>query len=43
MAGKKALLVGINNFKNFPTAALRGCVNDANDLTKLLKEQYGNR
>jgi hypothetical protein len=41
MAGKKALLVGINNFKNFPTAALRGCVNDANDMAKLLKEHYG--
>ena len=37
MAGKKALCVGINNFKNFPSAALRGCVNDADDMEKLLK------
>lgn len=41
MAGKRALCVGINTFKNFPTAALRGCVNDAEDMVKLLKELRG--
>ncbi|AUB55658.1 MULTISPECIES: caspase family protein [Methanobacterium] len=37
MTGKRALCVGINNFKYFPSAALRGCVNDANDMENLLK------
>ena len=41
MTGKKALCVGINNFKNFPSAALRGCVNDANDMEKLFKNLLG--
>ena len=41
MTGKRALCVGINNFKNFPSAALRGCVNDANDMEKLLKNLLG--
>lgn len=41
MTGKRALCVGINNFKNFPSAALRGCVNDANDMEKLLKNLFG--
>lgn len=38
---KKALCVGINNFKNYPSAALQGCVNDANDLTGILKDFLG--
>ncbi len=38
---KKALCVGINNFKNYPSAALQGCVNDANDMSKLLQNQLG--
>ena len=37
---KKALCVGINTFKNYPSAALRGCVNDANDMSTILKEFY---
>lgn len=37
MTDRRALCVGINNFKNFPSASLRGCVNDANDMEKLLK------
>ncbi|BDZ69593.1 caspase family protein [Methanobacterium petrolearium] len=41
MTGKIALCVGINNFKNFPSAALRGCVNDANDMEKMLKDLLG--
>ncbi len=38
---KKALCVGINNFKNYPSAALQGCVNDANDMSKLLQNLLG--
>ena len=38
---KKALCVGINNFKNFPSAALQGCVNDANDMSSLLQKLLG--
>jgi hypothetical protein len=38
---RKALCVGINKFKNLPPSAmLQGCVNDANDMAKLLKELY---
>lgn len=37
----KALCVGINNFKNYPNDALRGCVNDVNDMTDLLVKWYG--
>lgn len=33
---KKALCVGINNFKNYPENALNGCINDANDMKALL-------
>jgi len=39
--GKKALCVGINDFKNFPGAALRGCVNDVQDMSSLLQELLG--
>ncbi|MHC6221224.1 caspase family protein [Arthrobacter sp. MMS24-S77] len=39
---RAALCVGINNFKNLPQSSwLHGCVNDANDLAALLREQYG--
>ena len=38
---KKALCVGINNFKNYPNSALQGCVNDANDMEVLLKKWLG--
>lgn len=41
MTDKVALCVGINNFKNFPSAALRGCVNDVNDMEKILKDLLG--
>jgi hypothetical protein len=37
MSGRKALCVGINKFKNYPSAALQGCVNDANDMASLLQ------
>ncbi|MDP1991497.1 MAG: caspase family protein [Syntrophales bacterium] len=38
---KKALCVGINHFKNYPGAALQGCVNDANDMSALLQKLLG--
>ena len=38
---RKALCVGINNFKNYPSAALQGCVNDANDMKGILKDFLG--
>jgi len=41
MAGRKALCVGINKFKNLPSATLQGCVNDADDMEKLLKALLG--
>ncbi len=39
--GRRALCVGINNFKNYPTAALQGCVNDAGDMSAVLKSLLG--
>ena len=41
MVRRNALCVGINQYKNFPTATLHGCVNDANDMTQLLKDING--
>jgi hypothetical protein len=38
---KKALCVGINNFKNYPSNALKGCINDANDMEALLVKYLG--
>lgn len=38
---RKALCVGINVFKNYPGAALQGCVNDANDMASVLKDFLG--
>ncbi|NTU44800.1 MAG: caspase family protein [Chlorobiaceae bacterium] len=38
---KKALCVGINQFKNYPSAALQGCVNDANEMSALLQKLLG--
>jgi hypothetical protein len=37
----KALCVGINKFKNYPSAALNGCVNDANEMAGVLKDFLG--
>lgn len=39
--GRKALCVGINNFKNYPSAALQGCVNDAQEMSSLLTGLLG--
>ncbi len=41
MPNRKALCVGINTFKNYPTATLQGCVNDANDMASLLRDLLG--
>lgn len=41
MSNKRALCVGINRFKNYPSATLQGCVNDANDMAALLKDLFG--
>jgi hypothetical protein len=41
MAGKKALLVGINKFANYSQFALNGCVNDAKDMAALYKDLLG--
>ena len=38
---RKALCVGINKFKNYPDAALQGCINDANDMSSVLQEFLG--
>lgn len=38
---KRALCVGINNFKNYPESALYGCINDAHDMKTLLMEYMG--
>ncbi len=40
-SNRKALCVGINVFKNYPDAALQGCVNDAHDMASVLKEFIG--
>jgi len=39
--GRKALCVGINDFKNYPSAALQGCVNDAREMSSLLTGLLG--
>src|SRR5512139_2876995 len=41
MASRKALCIGINNFKNYPGSALQGCINDANGMEALLKTYWG--
>lgn len=41
MLHRNALCVGINQYQNFPSATLNGCVNDALDMALLLKELLG--
>jgi hypothetical protein len=41
MACPKALLIGINKFRNYPELELRGCVNDVKDVHKLLVQNLG--
>ncbi|WP_449258505.1 caspase family protein [Chlorobium limicola] len=38
---KKALCVGINRFRHYPSAALQGCVNDAKEMKSLLTGHFG--
>lgn len=38
---RKALCVGINKFKNYPDATLRGCVRDVTSMTGVLKKWLG--
>lgn len=41
MSNRRALCVGINNFQNYPQAALQGCVNDAHNMSSVLREYLG--
>lgn len=40
-SSKRALCVGINKFKNYPSATLQGCVNDAHDMSAVLQGKLG--
>ena len=40
-SNRKALCVGINQFKNYPGSTLQGCVNDANEMSALLQKLLG--
>lgn len=39
--GKKALCIGINNFKNYPESSLNGCINDVYDMEDILIKYRG--
>jgi metacaspase-1 len=41
MSFRRALCIGINHFKNYPSATLQGCVNDADDMSALLQKFLG--
>jgi hypothetical protein len=41
MSNRRALCVGINQFKNYPGSALQGCVNDAQAMTGVLTSFLG--
>ena len=40
-SNRRALCVGINQFKNYPSATLQGCVPDANNMSSLLQKMLG--
>lgn len=40
-SSRKALCVGINQYKNYPGSALQGCVNDVEDMKYVLKTYLG--
>ncbi|HLK51638.1 MAG TPA: caspase family protein [Bryobacteraceae bacterium] len=40
-SNRRALCVGINQFKNYPSATLQGCVPDANNMSSLLQKLLG--
>ena len=37
----KAVIVGINVYKNFPDQSLKGCINDAEDVMSYLTDNLG--
>lgn len=39
--GRRALCVGINQYQNYPSAALQGCVNDVKDMETVLTKYMG--
>ena len=41
MLHRAALCVGINQYQHFPSAALKGCVNDVDDMAALLRDAMG--
>jgi len=41
MANRRALCVGINKYKNYPSSSLQGCVNDVQDMQHLLTTWLG--
>lgn len=41
VGGRKALCVGINQYQNYPSAALQGCVNDVKDMETVLTKYMG--
>jgi hypothetical protein len=40
-SNRRALCVGVNKYKNLPSAALKGCVPDAKDMSAMLKALLG--
>src|SRR5262245_8379572 len=41
MGNRRALCVGINQFKNYPGSTLQGCVNDAQEMAQVLTKLLG--
>jgi hypothetical protein len=41
MGSRKALCVGVNNYKNLPSATLQGCVNDVKNMKSILTQFLG--
>jgi metacaspase-1 len=41
MGNRIALCVGVNNYKNLPSAALQGCVNDVKNMESILTKYLG--
>lgn len=40
-SNRKALCVGINQYKNYPQATLQGCLNDVDDMKDVLQKYLG--
>lgn len=40
-SNRRALCVGINQYKNYPTATLQGCLNDVDDMRDVLQKYLG--